>query len=77
MHQHGWLLLSLGIEACCKQEAIGGAAALEGVFEFEAQPLGAEAPQADQSIAHRQVDHLTGVTAAGLLRCGGHRAHHQ
>ncbi|CAI8352146.1 MAG: Uncharacterised protein [Cyanobium sp. ARS6] len=58
MNQNGGVLHSCCIWAGFEQETVGRAATLQRVFQFEAKPLGAEPPQADQALVDRQADHL-------------------
>ena len=51
MDQHG-----RGAITGLKQHTVGGAASLQGVFQFEAVPLGAQTAQTNDPIVDRQLD---------------------
>ena len=58
VHQQCRTGLAIGCRASLKQKTVGGAAALQGVFQLEAEPLRAEAAQAHQPGADGQGDHV-------------------
>jgi hypothetical protein len=72
MHQNGRTGLPIGVCAGGVQKAVGGAAAFEGIFELEAQALGAQSPQGDEAPVEGQVDHLSAGTVLKADAGSGH-----
>ena len=60
MDQH-----SRGAITSLKQHTVGGAAPLQGVFQFEAVPLGAQTAETNDPIVDRQLDRATRGWGAG------------
>ena len=60
MDQHG-----RGTITSLKQHTVGGAAPLQGVFQFETVPLRAQTAQTNDPIVDRQLDRATRGCGAG------------